>query len=107
MNKVNKYNRDFIPGVFTAPRAGVYLITCSYQCGNQPGQVTIVSLYKNGAMMKGIKDYSGYNINSELWSTGGRAVYQRLEAGSTIHLGTDTVKGNMGHIILCVEFINN
>ena len=93
--------------MFTAPRAGVYLITCSYQCGNQPGQVTIVSLYKNGAMMKGIKDYSGYNINSELWSTGGRAVYQRLEAGNTIYMQTASMSGRLDNILLCVEYLHN
>ena len=98
-------NISHISGVFTAPRAGVYLITFSYE----GGEWSEVFMYKDGVKLQETKHKTYYYRAGKGYvsSTGGRAVYQRLKAGSTIHLGTDIVRGNMGHIILCVEFINN
>ena len=94
-----------ISGKFTAPRAGVYLITFSYE----GGEWSEVYIYKDGVKLQETKHKTYYNSAGygQVTSTGGRAVYQRLEAGSTIHLGTDRVDGEMYRIILCVQFINN
>ena len=98
----------FISGKFTAPRAGVYLITYSYRGSNDPGEGTYVYIYKDGVKLVETENSNYYSSGGSGWmtSTGGRAVYQRLEAGNTIHLGTSTVSGQMSRIILCVEFIN-
>ena len=94
--------------MFTAPRAGVYLITFSYQGNNEPGEGTTVFIYKNGAESETQHD-TYYSRDGSGWvdSTGGRAVYHRLEAGDTLTLQTGTVTGTMGFIMLCVQFINN
>ena len=95
--------------MFTAPRAGVYLITFSYRSSNDPGQGTTVYIYKNGHQMSETLHNTYFSIAGNGWvqSTGGRAVYQRLGAGDTLTLQTTTVTGNMYNIIFCVEFINN
>ena len=41
----------FISGQFTAPRAGVYLITYSYLASNDPGEGTTVYIYKDGVRL--------------------------------------------------------
>jgi len=102
-------------GVFTAPRAGVYLATFSYMGGNNPGQQTVVYLHHNGARLAETRHQTRYSKDASGWvnSTGGRAVYQRLEAGDTLTLQTgepgDTVTttGPMSHFMFCVQFINN
>ena len=95
--------------MFTAPHTGVYLITFSYRSDTDPGESNNVYMYEDGVRLLDTDLSSYYNRGGrgKVRSTGGRAVYKRLDAGSTIHLGTGAVKGNMGHIILCVEFINN
>ena len=95
--------------MFTVPRAGVYLITFSYQGSNDPGEYTYVYIYKNGASLDETRHYTYYNSGSsgQVVSTGGRAVYLRLEAGDTLTLQTYTVTGSMWHIMFCIEFINN
>ena len=94
--------------MFTAPRAGVYLTTFSYQGSTDPGQWTNVILYKNGNRMHQTNHHYYYSPNGRGWvaSTGGQAVYQRLEAGDTLNLQTDGVSGIMYRIIFCVQFIN-
>ena len=93
--------------MFTAPRAGVYMITFSYQTSNvPPGGMTVVYLYKNGERLQATENFSGY-YTSRLWFTGGRVVYQRLKAGNKLHLQTSTVSVRMDYILLCVEFLHN
>merc|ERR1719431_1115250 len=86
-------------GVFTAPRAGVYLITFNYISHNDPGEYSYVYLHLNGASLGEetlhytLKSHGG---TSHVRSTGGRAVYQRVEAGDTLSLQTTgTVTGDM------------
>ena len=95
--------------MFTAPRAGVYLITFSYLVSNDPGEATYVYICKNGAEMSSTQHYTSYRDGGYglVGSTGGRAVYQRVEAGDTLTLQTSGVTGSMRDIIFCVEFINN
>ena len=87
----------------------MYQITFSYQSDNNPGEQTYVYIYKDGVKLQETNHYTYYSSGGKgsVQSTGGRAVYQRLEAGSTIHLETDAVTGTMYRIFLCVEFINN
>ena len=102
-------NISRVSGVFTVPRDGVYLITFSYQGENDPGEVTYVYIYKNGAQMVETRHNTYYSSggSGKVWFTGGRTVYQRLEAGDTLTLQTGRVDGDMWHIMFCVEFINN
>ena len=102
-------NIILISGVFTAPRAGVYLITFSYRGYNAHGKRTEVYMYKNGGRLDETRFLTYYTGSSgQLDSTGGRSVYQRLEAGDTLTLQTDdTLTGDMTWIIFCVQFINN
>ena len=44
-------NISHFSGEFTAPRAGVYLITFSYQGSNDANEKTLVYLYNNGHRM--------------------------------------------------------
>ena len=92
--------------MFTAPRAGVYLITFSFYSGNNPGEDTEVYLHHNGARLGETLHHTGYNSGGSGWvySTGGRAVYQRLGAGDTLTLQTDTVTGAMYDTMFCIEF---
>ena len=95
--------------MFTAPRAGVYLITFSYRGTNDPGERTYVFIYKNGNKLNETVHFTNYSSDGygEVQSTGGRAVYQRLEAGDTLTLQTETVSGDMYRVMFCVQFINN
>ena len=95
--------------MFTAPRAGVYLITFSYESDNDPGEQTLVYIYKNGAMVSETGHGTAYSPGGRGWvhSASGRAVYQRLGAGDTITLQTYSLTGYMGVIMFCVQFINN
>ena len=101
-------NFSRISGNFTAPTAGVYLITFSYRSANVPGRETVVYIYKNGVRLEktryGTLYYNSQARSGQVQSTGGRSLYQRLEAGNTIHLQTGGGSGNMGELILCVEF---
>ena len=98
-----------VSGVFTAPRAGVYLITFSYTGDIDPGERTWVYIYKNGARLLETQHgtYYGSGGSGRVISTGGRAVYQRLEAGDTLTLKTDSLTGIMRYIMFCIQFINN
>ena len=74
------------------------------------GERTLVYLHHNGARLGETKHETLYYTRGGygwIQSTGGLAVYQRLEAGDTLTLQTDTVTGNMYHIMFCVQFINN
>ena len=97
--------------MFTAPRAGVYLITFSYDGRNNPGEKTYVYVHLNGVRLGETIHHTGYTGGTTQYtyvgSTGGRAVYQRLEPGDTLTLQTGTVTGDMWNIIFCVQFINN
>ena len=91
--------------MFTAPRAGVYLVTFSYESYNDPGEYTNVYLYLNGARLDETRHATYYSGGTgKVWSTGGRAVYQRLGAGDTLTLQTTTVTGTMYKIMFCIEF---
>ena len=83
----------------------MYLITFSYE----GGEWSEVYIYKDGVKLQETKHKTYYNSAGygQVTSTGGRAVYQRLGAGNTIHLGTGTVDGKIYHILMCVQFINN
>jgi len=96
-------------GVFTAPRAGVYLVTFSYMGSNDPGELTFVYLYLNGAILGETQHYTRYSSagSGRVESTSGRAVYQRLGAGDTLTLRTGIVTDEMYRIMFCVQFINN
>ena len=102
-------NISRVSGVFTAPRAGVYLVTFSYRGGIDPSEQTNVYLHHNGVRLDETlhNTYYGNGGSGYVRSTGGRAVYLRLEAGDTLTLQTGTVTGNMYHIMFCVQFINN
>ena len=103
-------NISLISGVFTAPRAGVYLITFSYESDNDPDERTYAYLYTNGNRLDETYHVTFYSSGGSgyMESTSGRSVYQRLEAGDTLTLQTDeTLTGDMGWIIFCVQFINN
>ena len=94
--------------MFTAPRAGVYLITFSYRGYNAHGKRTEVYMYKNGGRLDETRFLTYYTGSSgQVDSTGGRSVYQKLEAGDTLNLKTSTVDGTMYNIMFCVQFINN
>ena len=99
----------FISGQFTAPRAGVYLITFSYRISVEPNEGIWVNLYKDGIRITGTVQRTYYSNGGHGYvnSTGGRVVYQRLEAGNTIHMQTGRMFGWMGNIIMCVEFVSN
>ena len=88
--------------MFTAPRAGVYLITFSTQARYDVGEQTWVNLYKNGACLEKIRHDTYYGDDGypfgQLGSTGGRTVYLRLEAGDTLTLQTEIVTGQMFNI---------
>ena len=91
--------------MFTAPRAGVYLITFSYYVLNDHGEQTEVYLHLNGEKLGETRHRTSYSDGSgQMRSAGGRAVYQRLEAGDTLTLQTTTVSGDMFYIMFCVEF---
>ena len=93
--------------MFTAPRAGVYLITFSYVGQNDPEEETRAYLYTNGQRLDETFHYTYYSGGSgRVESTGGRSVYQKLEAGDILTLQTSYVTGNMGNIMFCVQFIN-
>ena len=98
-----------ISGIFTAPCAGVYLITFSYLGSNDPGEEIYAFLHKNEEKINETRHFTYYGAEGSgiVHSTGGRAVYQRLEAGDTITLQTDSVTGVMWNIIFCIQFINN
>ena len=102
-------NIILISGVFTAPRAGVYLITFSYYSYNGSGELTLAYLFTNGQRLDETEHNNYYtgDGSGRVQSTSGRAVYQKLEAGDTITLQTGAVTGYMGEIMLCVQFINN
>ena len=102
-------NISLISGVFTAPLAGVYLITFSYMSGNDPNEFTNVHVHKNSQEVSETRTYTYYPTYStgQMWSTVGRAVYQKLEAGDTINLHATWVQGGMQDIMFCVQFINN
>ena len=95
--------------MFTAPRAGVYLITFSYWSNNDPAEVTSAYLHHNGQKWSETLHYTKYSSSGSGYvrSTGGRSVYQKLEAGNTLTLQTDRVSGDMGNIMFCVQFIDN
>ena len=95
--------------MFTAPRAGVYMISFSYRAINDAGEQTEVYVYKNSGQMGETLHYTYYSSDGsgQVSSTGGRTLYQSLEAGDTITLQTDTVTGDMWKIIFCLEFISN
>ena len=98
---------SLISGVFTAPRAGVYLITFSFYTYNDPSELTNVYLHLNGASLVETQHatfYYGGDVSGRVLSTGGRAVYLRLGAGDTLTLQTGTLTGQMGRIMFCVEF---
>ena len=92
--------------MFTAPRAGVYLVTFSYESINDPGEETAVFLHLNGERLEETLHYTYYNSggSGRVISTGGRAVYQRLGAGDTLTLQTGLGTGGMGYIMFCIEF---
>ena len=95
--------------MFTAPRAGVYLITFSYESYIDPGEYTNVYLYLNGVGLEETRHqtYYGSGGSGLVGSPGGRAVYQKVEAGDTLTLQTSGVTGDMYPIMFCVQFINN
>ena len=95
--------------VFTAPRAGVYMISFSYEARNDPGEGTWVYVYKNSGQMRETGHHTYYRSggSGRLGFTGGRTLYQSLEAGDTITLQTGGMSGEMYDIMMCVEFINN
>ena len=98
-----------ISGVFTAPRAGVYLITYSYKGRVQDEEHTFVYIYKNGSKLAQTEhstDMSKHGYG-KVTSTGGRSVYQRLEAGDTIRLQADDATGHLWRLLFCIQFINN
>ena len=92
--------------MFTAPRAGVYLVTFSFYSRNYSGDETRVYLHHNGARLEETLHYTWYSSAGSgfVRSTGGRAVYLRLEAGDTLTLQTYIVTGTMYRIMFCVEF---
>ena len=102
-------NISRVSGVFTAPRAGVYLVTFSYESINDPGEATYVNLHHNGARLGETQHNTAYygGGSGRVQSTGGQAVYQRLGAGDTLTLQTGGVTGDMRYIMFCIEFINN
>ena len=97
--------------MFTAPRVGVYLITFSYKSSNDADESTYADLHHNGGGMSETEHQTRYLVHSgqkgSVQSTGGRAVYQKLEAGDTLTLFAYTVDGDMFNILFCVQFINN
>ena len=112
-----KINIFRVSGVFTAPRAGVYLITFSYQGSNDAGEASYFSIYKNGAQLLETlhgahfkNDGNGDSAIGQVASAGGWAVYQRLEAWDTLtlhSLQTILLTGEMSRIIFCIQFINS
>lgn len=96
-------------GQFTAPHAGVYLITFSYRGYNDPSEWTSAYIHKDGERLGETHHITSNREGGSgvTRSTAGRAVYQRLEAGDTITLQTGTMTGDMYRIIMCVEFRNN
>ena len=70
------------------------------------GKGTDVYLHKNGNKLSETL-HNTYHSIGWVGSTGGRAVYQKLEAGDTLTLQTGTVTGGMWGIMFCVQFINN
>ena len=94
--------------MFTAPFPGVYLITFSYKSYNDVGEINRVYIHKNGVIVSETLHETYKWTGGQVGSTGGRSVYQRLEAGDTLTLQTDdTLTGDMTWIIFCVQFINN
>ena len=94
--------------MFTAPCAGVYLITFSFRSANEHGEVTEALLYTNGQMLpETYHDTYYYGGSGQVVSTGGRSVYQRLEAGDTINLHAGHLSGYIYRILFCIQFINN
>lgn len=114
-------------GVFTAPQAGVYLITFSLgiYVDTDDSSIKVVVL-KDGNEM--ITTASGLSLGDGRTSisrggqrtttksptiipvstTGGRAVYQRLEAGNKISLKSVVLNdAKMGGIWFCVQFVSN
>ena len=92
--------------MFTAPRAGVYLVTFSYRSSNEPGEETAVYIHLNGERLQETQHNTFYSSvgSGQVYSTGGRAVYQRLGAGDTLTLQTGGVTGYMYRILFCIEF---
>ena len=91
--------------MFTAPHDGVYLTTFSYRGSNDPGEATWVYIYKNGSKLSETLHQTYHNTGyGRVGFTGGRAVYQRLEAGDTLTLQTTAVTDTMYKIMFCVEF---
>ena len=94
--------------MFTAPRAGVYLMTFSYYSYNGSGELTLAYLFTNGQRLDETEHNTYYTSGSgRVQSTSGRSVYQKLEAGDTLTLRADLVSRSMKNIMFCVQFINN
>ena len=95
--------------MFTAPRAGVYLVTFSFESRNDPDEETSVWMHLNGARLEETQYVTWYYTGGSgaVYSTGGRAVYLRLGAGDTLTLQTGRLDGNMWDIMFCSEFTNN
>ena len=86
----------------------MYGISFSYAGGNDPGENTQVFVTKNGVLLGDVSHGTWHSSGGSGYveSTGGRDVYQRLEAYDTINLQTGSVTGEMAFIIFCVEFVN-
>ena len=84
------------------------MISFSYEARNDAGEQTEVYVYKNSGQMGETGHYTYYSSGGRgrVRSTGGRTLYQSLEAGDTITLQTG-VSGEIYNIMMCVEFINN
>ena len=108
LRKIDWLNISRVSGVFTAPRAGVYLVTFSYESRNDHNQATSVYVHLNGERLQETHHSTDYSSGGrgQVRTTGGRAVYQRLGAGDTLTLQTGTVTGGMYNIVFCVELNN-
>ena len=108
--KMQVFN-SHISGKFTVPHDGVYMITFSYQSTNDPGEGTYVFLKKDGVKVQdnAARHWTGYSSDGSgtVFSTGGRAIYQRLEAGNNIYLETTTGTDTMYYITMCVQFLHD
>ena len=97
-------------GAFTAPQAGVYLISFSYFAHNSAGDSTYANVHVNNQRFEETINAAYYTSggSGQVASTGARSLYLDLATGDVVTIWATTIDntGKLTRIIFCVQYVS-